>query len=68
MPMDTGRLLRNRGFAICNFKNLESATRAIQEGEICINFAVVIIAQSYQQQRRNDRDGDRRQFDQLKRR
>lgn len=47
MPMDAGRLSRNRGFAICNFKNLESATRSIQEGEICINFAVVLIAQSY---------------------
>ena len=29
MPMEMGRILKNRGFAIVNFKNAEHASRAI---------------------------------------
>lgn len=41
MPMEQMRIIRNRGFAIINFKKQEHAERAIQEGEISINFAAV---------------------------
>ena len=68
MPTEpSGRVMRNKGFAIINFKHAESAAKAILQGEISISFAAVQIEQSYQQQRRNDRDGDRRQFDNLTR-
>lgn len=61
--------MRNRGFAIINFKRQEDAQRAVLEGEISINFAAVTITQSYQQPRRDrDHDGNRRDFDILKRR
>jgi len=60
--------MRNRGFCIINFKNESSAAKAILEGEIAIEFAAVAITQSYQQQRRDrDHDGNRRDFDILKR-
>ena len=69
MPIEQARTIRNRGFAIINFKRQEDAQRAVQEGEISINFAAVQISQSYQQPRRDrDRDGNKRDFDLLKRR
>ena len=70
MPVEQMRnSIRNRGFAIINFKNQSSAEKAILDGEISIEFAAVSITQSYQQQRRDrDRDGNRRDFDILKRR
>ena len=68
MPMEQMRIVRNRGFAIINFKNASSAQKAIETGEITINFGSVTIQQSYQQPRRNnERDGNRRDFDLLKR-
>ena len=58
---------RNRGFAIINFKNAESATRAIQEGEVSVGFASLVVSQSYQQNRNRD-GGNKRDFDILRRR
>lgn len=68
MPMDQMREDRNRGFCIINFKNAESATRAIQEGEVSVGFASLVVSQSYQQNRRDRDGGNRRDFDILKRR
>ena len=70
MPVEQMRnSIRNRGFAIINFKNQSSAEKAILVGEVLIEFAAVAITQSYQQQRRDrERDGNRRDFDILKRR
>jgi len=65
------RLPRNRGFAIVNFKLEEHCARAIQEGEISINFACIRIVQAYRQINRDrdgGRDGNRKEFDMLKRR
>ena len=47
MPMEMGHYLKNRGFAIVNFKNAEQASRAVQDGEITVNFAGVTIVQSF---------------------
>lgn len=44
MPMEMGRTsMRNRGFAIINFKRVEDAARAVLDGEITVNFAGVAI-------------------------
>ena len=48
MPVEQMRnSIRNRGFAIINFKNQTSAEKAILAGEILIEFAAVAITQSY---------------------
>jgi len=47
MPMEMGHYLKNRGFAIVNFKNADQAARAVQDGEITVNFAGVTIVQSF---------------------
>jgi len=48
VPLDTGsRIVKNRGFAIANFKSEEVTQRAIQDGEISINFAAIRIVQAY---------------------
>jgi len=69
MPMEMGPYLKNRGFAIVNFKSADQASFAVQEGEITVNFAGVTIVKSFQQNRRDGggRDGDRRDFDLLRR-
>lgn len=61
---------KNRGFAIANFKTEDTAKRAIQNGEVSINFAAIRIVQAYRQQNRDrdgGRDGNKRDFDLLKR-
>ena len=70
MPMEQKRNAKcNRGFAIINFKNQSSAEKAILDGQISIEFATVAITQSYQQQRlKRNRDGNKRDFNILKRR
>jgi len=70
IPIDEQRG-RNRGFAIVVFEKKESATRAIEDGDVTVDIANLTIERAIQTMRPRDRDrgdGGREQFQQLKRR
>lgn len=60
-----GGPIKRTQIAIIRFKNKESATRAVTDGEIVVEFAALRIERALAKPRPNREDGDRppRQFD-----
>jgi len=59
---------RNRGFAFVTFESIESAQRAIEQGEVTVDFATLEVEKALKRAPMPQRDKVFHEFEQLKRR